>query len=54
MDYDPISSGINSQKESFDCLLEKVAAEAGRISRAIQEIAGTTACKGVQINGLKK
>jgi hypothetical protein len=54
MEYDKISSGINSQKESFDCLLEKAAAEAGRISLAIQEIAGTTACKGVQIDGLKK
>ena len=54
MDYDKISSGINSPKESFDCLLKRAAAEAGRISLAIQKIARTTACKGVQINGLKK
>lgn len=54
MEYDKISSGIDSEKEGFDNLLEEAAAEARRISRAIQEIAGTTACKGVQINGLRK
>lgn len=54
MDYDKISSGINSEKEGFDSLLEAAAAESRRISRAIQEIARTTACKGVQINELKK
>lgn len=54
MDYDNISSGINSEKEGFDNLMEETANEARRISRAIQEVAGTTACKGVQIHGLKK
>lgn len=54
MNYDKISSGINSQKEGVNSLLEAAATEARRISRAIQEVAGTTACKGVQINGLKK
>lgn len=54
MEYDKISSGINSEKKGFDSLLETTAAEARRISRTIQKIAGTTACKGVQINGLKK
>lgn len=54
MDYDEIPSRINSQEESFYSLLEAASAEARRISRAIQKIAGTTACKGVQINGLKK
>lgn len=53
MEYDKISSGINSEKESIDNLLEAEAAEARRISCTIQEIAGTTACKGVQIKGLK-
>ncbi len=54
MDYDKVSSGINSEKEGFDSLLEKAATEARRISCAIQEVAGTTSCKGVQIHGLKK
>ena len=54
MDYDKISSGINSEKEGFDNLLEEAANEARRISRAIQEVAGTAACKGVQIHGIKK
>ncbi|WP_301346066.1 hypothetical protein [uncultured Muribaculum sp.] len=54
MKYDKISSGINSEKEGSNSLLEAAAAEARRISCAIQEVAGTTACKGVQINGLKK
>ncbi len=54
MEYDKISSGINSEKEGFDNLMEEAANEARRISRAIQEVAGTTACKGVQIHGLKK
>ncbi len=52
MEHDKISSGNNSEKEGFNSLLEAAAAEAGRISRAIQEIAGTTTCKGVQIIGL--
>ena len=54
MEDDKISPGINSEKEGFDSLLEEAANEARRISCAIQEVAGTTVCKGVQINGLKK
>ena len=54
MEDDKISPGINSEKEGFDSLLEEAANEARRISCAIQEVAGTTSCKGVQINGLKK
>lgn len=54
MEYDKVSSGINNEEESIDNLLEAAAAEARRISRTIQEIAGTTACKGVQINGIKR
>jgi hypothetical protein len=51
--YDKIPSGINSKKEGIYSLLERAATEARRISRAIQDVAGTTACKGVQINALK-
>lgn len=54
MSYDKISSGINSQKAGFNRILEEAASEARRISLAIQKIAGTTSCKGVQIQGLKK
>lgn len=53
MKYDKIPSGINSEKEGVNSLLETAAAEARRISLAIQEVAGTTACKGVQITRLK-
>lgn len=54
MEYDKVSCGSNSEKESVHSLLEAAADEAGRISRSVQEIAGTTSCKGVQINGLRK
>ncbi|MDE6578002.1 MAG: hypothetical protein K2J82_11150 [Muribaculaceae bacterium] len=54
MNHDKISSGINSQEKGFNRLLEEAAAESRRISLAIQKIAGTTSCKGVQIHGLKK
>lgn len=54
MYYDQIPSRINSQEESINSLMEAASAEARRISRAIQEIAGTKACKGVQVNGLKR
>ena len=53
MSHDEISSGINRQENGINRLLEEAAAEAGRISLAIQKIAGTTSCKGVQIHGLK-
>ena len=54
MSYDKISSGINSQKTGFNRILEEAASEARRISLAIQKIAGTTSCKGVQLQCLKK
>lgn len=54
MIYDKISSRNNTKEDGINSLLEAASAEARRISHAIQEIAGTTACKGVQINGLKK
>ncbi len=54
MTYDEISSGINSQENGVNSILEKAAAESRRISLAIQEIAGTTACKGVQIHQLRQ
>lgn len=54
MRHDEISSGIDSQEESFNSILEEAAAESRRISLAIQKVAGTTSCKGVQINRLKQ
>ena len=54
MSYDKISSGINCQEKGINRLLEEAATESRRISLAIQKIAGTTSCKGVQIHGLKK
>ena len=54
MSHDKISSGNNSQEKGVNRLLEEAAAESRRISHAIQAIAGTTSCKGVQIHGLKQ
>lgn len=54
MRHDKVSSGINTKKDGFNSLLEAASAEARRISLAIQKIAGTASCKGVQIIGLKK
>ena len=54
MNYDKISSGINRKEEGVNSLLEAASAESRRISLAIQDVAGTTACKGVQISGLRK
>lgn len=54
MSHDKISSGINCQEEGINRILEAAAAESRRISLAIQKIAGTTYCKGVQIHGLKQ
>ncbi|MBD5348751.1 MAG: hypothetical protein HDR84_05840 [Bacteroides sp.] len=54
MSYDKISSGINSQEKGINRVLEEAAAESRRISLSIQEVAGTTSCKGVQIHGLKQ
>lgn len=54
MKHDEVPSGIHSQEEGHDRILEAASAESRRISRAIQEVAGTTACKGVQIHGLRQ
>lgn len=54
MSHDKIPSGINCQEEGINRLLEEAATESRRISLAIQKIAGTTSCKGVQIHGLKQ
>lgn len=54
MSHDKISSGINSQEKGINRILEEAVAESRRISLAIQKIAGTTSCKGVQIHGLKQ
>lgn len=54
MSHDKISSGINCQEKGINRILEEASAESRRISSAIQKIAGTTTCKGVQIHGLKK
>lgn len=54
MDYDEISPGDNREKEIINSVLAAATTEARRISSAIQTLAGTTACKGVQIAGLKK
>ena len=47
-----MSSGINRQENGINRLLEEAAAESRRMSLAIQKIAGTTSCKGVQIHGM--
>lgn len=54
MCHDRIPQENHSQANSFCDLLEKASAEAGRILRSIQALAGTTYCKGVQISELKK
>lgn len=40
--------------KGFDSLLEAASAEARRILKSIQAVAGTTHCKGVQIHGLEQ
>lgn len=54
MSHDRISQENNSEEIGFNSLLEAASAEARRMLRAIQALAGTTSCKGVQIAGLKK
>ena len=54
MDYDKVSSGNYGEEEGFDSRLEAAAAESRRVLEAIQALAGTAACKGVQIASLKK
>ncbi|MCC8120005.1 MAG: hypothetical protein LIP09_14850 [Bacteroidales bacterium] len=54
MSHDRIPQEENPGEASVDSLLERASDEAGRLLKAIQEIAGTTSCKGVQVVGLKK
>ncbi len=54
MDYDRLSQKDYSQANGISGLLEEASNEATRILRSIQEVAGTTTCKGVQIEGLRK
>jgi len=56
MEYesDRISSQDNSGTKGINSLPERASDEARRVLGAIQETAGTTYCKGIQINNLKK
>ncbi len=54
MCHDGVSSENDRKKISFDSLLEAASHEGRRILRAIQALAGTTSCKGVQLRGIKK
>ena len=51
---DRISQKDNCRKEEVGSLLEDVAKISGRVLSSIQALAGTTACKGVQIARLKE
>lgn len=51
---DRIPSPLNRDEEGINRLLEKASDEAQRILGAIQAVAGTANCKGVQIHGLKR
>ena len=51
---DRISQKDNCRKEEVGSLLEDAAKISGRVLSSIQAIAGTTACKGVQITRLKE
>ena len=51
---DRISQKDNCRKEEVGSLLEDVAKISGRVLSSIQALAGTTACKGVQITRLKE
>ena len=51
---DRISQKDNCRKEEIGSLLEDAAKISGRVLSSIQAIAGTTACKGVQIARLKE
>lgn len=54
MSHDRVPQEENQGEASVDSLLERASDEARRLLKTIQEIAGTTSCKGVQISGLKK
>ncbi|WP_455639476.1 putative polyvalent protein kinase domain-containing protein [Parabacteroides sp.] len=49
-----ISPEGEQKEDGFGCLLDGAAKIARRVLESIQALAGTTACKGVQINELKK
>ena len=51
---DRISQKDNCRKEEVGSLLEDAAKISGRVLSSIQALAGTTACKGVQITRLKE
>ena len=51
---DRISQKDNCRKEEIGSLLEDAAKISGRVLSSIQALAGTTACKGVQITRLKE
>ena len=51
---DRISQKDNCRKEEIGSLLEDAAKVSGRVLSSIQALAGTTACKGVQITRLKE
>ena len=50
---DRLSQKDNCRKEKIGSLLENAAEIARRVLSSIQALAGTTACKGVQIAKLK-
>ncbi len=56
MEYDNerISQAGNCKRESISCLLDKASDVAARVLKSVQEIAGTTYCKGVQIKRLRE
>ena len=51
---DRLSQKDNCRKEKIGSLLENAAEIARRVLSSIQALAGTTACKGVQITRLKE
>ena len=51
---DRISQKDNCRKEEINSILEDAAKISGRVLSSIQALAGTTACKGVQIARLKE
>jgi hypothetical protein len=49
-----ISQGSVGAEDAFRSLLDRASEIAGRVLGSIQEVAGTTACKGVQLSKLKE
>lgn len=52
--FERLSQGSERKKESQDSLLERASAFAQRVLKEIEELAGTTSCKSVQLVRLKK